>query len=221
MLVVSTWLEAWMSTPTVGAWAPSLPLPAMSQPISVSGSCAAAQRIALVLGKQGFRVMWNTGTVAAVVIGCRSRGKIGQEMRVEVRKIIDNSIDKVWTSLSDFGSPHLVDESITLKHSAGRGVGAVRTIELASGGSATELCTVCDPETFTLVYTILPPADVPLKNYVSTVRLRWVGPGRTEVHWVQVSEFTADDRFPVTEDEFAAHAGQIYSAFIDGLERAR
>ena len=40
----------------------------------------------------------------------------------------------------------------------------VREITLPEGASATELCVVCDPETFTLVYTILPPTPaVPLK----------------------------------------------------------
>lgn len=144
-----------------------------------------------------------------------------EEVRVEVTKTIDNSIDKVWTRLSDFGSPHLVDETIKTRSSSGQGVGAVRTIELASGFAATELCVVCDPETFMLAYTIVPPAAIPLTNYVSQVRLRWAGPNRTEVSWLQVSEFIPDDRFPVTEAEMVAAAQQAYSDFIDGLERAQ
>lgn len=142
-------------------------------------------------------------------------------MRVEVAKTIDNSIDNVWTRLSDFGNPHLVDKTIITKSSRGEGIGAVRTIELANGFGATELCVVCDPETFTLAYTIVPPAAVPLQNYVSTIRLRWAGPGRTEVTWLQVSEFVPDDALPVTEDELAAIASEAYSDFIEGLQSAQ
>ncbi|MGW5149390.1 SRPBCC family protein [Rhodococcus koreensis] len=143
-------------------------------------------------------------------------------MRVEVVKTVATSIDNAWALVSDFGSPHKVDPNIETLSAKGEGVGAVREIALPEGASAIELCVVCDPETFTLVYTILPPAPaVPLKNYVSTVRLKWAGHGRTEVSWVQVSEFTPDDNFPITEDEFAEMARSVYTRFIDGLERSQ
>lgn len=142
-------------------------------------------------------------------------------MHIEVSRVVTNSIDTVWTRLSDFGRPHLVDPTITTIYSAGEGVGATRTIKLPGGESATELCVVSDPETFTLAYTILPPAAVPLKNYVSTVSLKWAGPGLTEVTWVQISEFVEDDRFLVTEEQFVAMAHKVYAQFIDGLEKAR
>jgi hypothetical protein len=143
-------------------------------------------------------------------------------MRVEVVKTVSNSIDNVWTLLSDFGNPHQVDPEIKTLSAEGEGVGAVREIALPEGASATELCVVCDPEAFKLVYTILPPAPaVPRRNYVSTVQLKWAGPGRTAVSWVQVSEFTPDDNFPITEDEFAEMARGVYTRFIDGLERSQ
>ena len=140
-------------------------------------------------------------------------------MRVEVTETVDNSIDDVWALVSDFGRPHLVDPEIQTASSKGQGVGATREIALPEGASATELCVVCDPATFTLAYTILPPAAVPLKNYVSTVRLRWAGKGQTEVTWLQVSEFVEDERFPVTEEQFAAMADGVYRRFIKGLNR--
>ncbi|MHA4854708.1 SRPBCC family protein [Rhodococcus sp. MSC1_016] len=78
-------------------------------------------------------------------------------MRVEVVKTVSNSIDRVWALVSDFGSPDKVDPEIKTLSAQGEGVGAVREIALPEGASATELCVVCDPETFTLAYTILPP----------------------------------------------------------------
>lgn len=109
--------------------------------------------------------------------------------RVRVEKTVEVSMDQAWSLVSDFGHPERVDSDIKTISWSGQGVGAVREISLPEGASATELCVVCDATTFTLVYTILPPAPaVPLTNYVSTIRLAWAGLGRTTVWWTQISE---------------------------------
>jgi hypothetical protein len=143
-------------------------------------------------------------------------------MRVEITRVIENSIDRVWYALADFGKPHLVDDSITTKWARGEGVGAVREIALPSGRGATELMVVCDSDSFTVAYTILPPARVAAKNYVTTVRLRLAGPGRTEVQWVMVAEFEPHPDYPTATEDTAASAGRrSYERFIDGLEQYR
>jgi Polyketide cyclase / dehydrase and lipid transport len=141
-------------------------------------------------------------------------------MRIAVNKTVNVSIDKAWSLVADFGNWGHVDPKIKTSFAQGEGVGAVREIALPEGVSATELCVVCDPETFTLAYTILPPIVAPLKNYVSTLRLKWAGLGQTTVEWIQVSEFTPDDNFPITEAEFAEMANGVYERFIDGLASA-
>lgn len=141
-------------------------------------------------------------------------------MRIEVTKTIDVSLDRAWSLIADFGNWDRVDPNIKTSFSQGEGVGAVREIALTEGVSAIELCVTSDPQTFTLAYTILPPIVAPVRNYVSTLKLGWAGPGRTTVEWVQVSEFAPDERFPMSEAEFVKLGEGVYGRFIDGLATA-
>jgi Polyketide cyclase / dehydrase and lipid transport len=145
----------------------------------------------------------------------------GDHMRITVNKTVDVSIDRAWSLVADFGNWDRVDPNIKTSSSHGEGVGAVREIALPEGVSAKELCVVCDSKSFTLAYTILPPIVAPVTNYVSTLRLEWAGPGKTTVEWVQVSEYTPDDKFPMSEAEFVKIGEAVYGRFIDGLASAK
>jgi len=103
---------------------------------------------------------------------------------VKVNEDVAAPAAKVWELLGDFGGiakwggPML--QNVTVD---GSGVGAVRTIALAGGGSIQERLEAHDPGRRTLSYSIVGTSPLPIRNYYSTCRVVETGPGKCRVEW--------------------------------------
>lgn len=94
----------------------------------------------------------------------------------------------VWRVMSDFGGIE-PNEMIAGCSVEGDGVGAVRTITLVAGGEIIERLESCDDASHTFSYAIINDSPLPVKNYLSNVKLSDDGAGGTTVEWS--SEFEA------------------------------
>jgi hypothetical protein len=103
---------------------------------------------------------------------------------VKVNETIGAPAAEVWELLGDFGGVTkwggAMLESCTVE---GSGVGAVRTIGLAGGGSIQERCEAYDGPKRSLTYSIIGNSPLPLRNYVSTCRVVEAGPDACRVEW--------------------------------------
>jgi carbon monoxide dehydrogenase subunit G len=103
---------------------------------------------------------------------------------VKVSEPVAAPAAKVWELLGDFGGVAkwggAMLESCTVQ---GSGVGAVRTIGLAGGGSIQERCEAYDAPGRRLTYSIIGKSPLPLRDYVSTCRVVETGPDRCRVDW--------------------------------------
>jgi hypothetical protein len=103
---------------------------------------------------------------------------------VKVNETVAAPAAKVWELLGDFGGitkwggPML--ESCSVE---GSGVGAVRTIGLAGGGSIQERCEAYDAAQRSLTYSIIGTSPLPLRDYLSTCRVVETGPNACRVEW--------------------------------------
>lgn len=119
--------------------------------------------------------------------------------------------DKVWETVRDFnGLPKWI-APIAKSALEGSGVGAVRTLTLGDGAQVTERLESFDEGQRALSYRIL-SAPLPLGNYVATMQVRELGPGRCEVAWSS----TFDPK-GASEAEAKAIVEGIYAAGFAGL----
>ena len=88
----------------------------------------------------------------------------------------------VWRVISDFAGIEPT-ELIASCSVSGEGVGAVRTIALNGGGEIVERLESCDADTQTFSYAIINECPLPVKNYVSTVKVSAAGAGAATVDW--------------------------------------
>lgn len=107
--------------------------------------------------------------------------------KVEMKTTVNGSSEKVWDVLGDFnGLPRFL-AAVTQSVVEGSGVGAVRTLSLAGGGQIRERLEAFDPDERTLKYSIM-DGPLPVKDYLSTVRVAPTGDGRTDVFWSSTFE---------------------------------
>lgn len=105
--------------------------------------------------------------------------------KVQVSDSFDAPADAVWSYFRDFGGLARwaggMVKSCTLE---GEGVGAVRTITLAQGGPLRERLVQFDDADRSFSYAIIGPRDLPVDDYVGTVKLRADGASRTTIDWI-------------------------------------
>ena len=103
---------------------------------------------------------------------------------VKVNEVVAAPAAKVLELLGDFGGitkwGGSMLQSVTVE---GSGIGAVRTIGLAGGGSIHERLEAYDPGRRTLSYSIVGTSPIPIRSYFSTCRVVETGPGECRVEW--------------------------------------
>jgi hypothetical protein len=122
--------------------------------------------------------------------------------------VISAPIDKVWSTVRDFGALsawHPVIASSSLDSGADGEVGAVRRLTTGDGGVIVERLLTIDDDGHTLTYTIL-ESPFAVRRYVSTMHLSPVTEsGDTFVEWF--AEFDAE----------AADEADLMTLFGDGV----
>lgn len=136
--------------------------------------------------------------------------------RVEVNEPVPAPAAKVWELVRDFGGiakwggPAL--QSCTVE---GEGVGAIRRIGLPGGLSLAERLEALDDASRSLSYSIVGKSPLPVKDYLSTIRVVEDGPAACRVDWS--SRFEPDG---TGEAQAQAMIRGVYTGGIAGLRKA-
>jgi len=105
--------------------------------------------------------------------------------KVHVHDSFDAPADAVWSYFRDFGGLMKwaggMVQACTLE---GEGIGAVRTLTLAQGNPTRERLVQFDEADRSFSYTILGISDLPVDDYVGSVKLRPEGNARTSIDWI-------------------------------------
>jgi hypothetical protein len=102
--------------------------------------------------------------------------------------VIHAPADAIWRVLSDFGAACQYLDMVDNCTVAGEGVGAVRTLTLADGGTIVERLEALDEAARRMSYALL--TDTPFRDCLTTVSLGDLGRGRCQVTWS--ASFEAD-----------------------------
>lgn len=134
---------------------------------------------------------------------------------VQVTEKVGASADKVFADISDFGGASRLDvvESCVVE---GKGVGAVRTIELKGGaGRVVERLESFDPKARSFSYRIInDDCPLPVQNYVAVVTVRDDGANACTVEW------TGNFEPKAAESEVKPMIAGIYTGGIEITRRA-
>jgi mxaD protein len=104
---------------------------------------------------------------------------------VHVRDSFEAPADAVWGHFRDFGGLSKWAGAMIKSCSVeGEGVGAVRTLTLAQGNPLRERLVQFDDADRSFSYAIIGPCDLPVDDYVGSVKLRAVGAKRTTIDWI-------------------------------------
>ena len=134
---------------------------------------------------------------------------------VEVSEVVAAPAAKVWEILSDFGGvakwggPAL--QNCTVE---GSGVGAVRRIGLPGGLSIAERLEAFDDAGRSLSYAIIEKSPIPVRDYLSTVKVVETGPRECRVDWS--SRFEPDG---ASEEQAQAMIRGVYTSGIAGIRK--
>lgn len=130
---------------------------------------------------------------------------------VNVTETVTAAADDVWRVMSDFGGiePNEMIAGCTME---GEGVGAVRTIALNGGGEIIERLEAQDDGARTFTYAIINDSPLPVKNYVSTVKISGDS-AATTVDWSSTFEAAGAPEADVIK--------LIEGVYQGGIQRAR
>jgi len=135
---------------------------------------------------------------------------------VQVSESIAAPAAKVWELVRDFGGvakwggPAL--QSCTVE---GEGIGAVRRIGLPGGMEIAERLEACDDAARSLSYAIVGKSPIPVRNYLSTIRIVEEGAQACRVDWS--STFEPDG---TAAEQAQAMVRGVYTGGIAGLRKA-
>jgi hypothetical protein len=130
----------------------------------------------------------------------------------KVTETVAAPVADVWRVMSDFAGIE-PNEMIAGCTTEGEGVGAVRTITLNGGGEIVERLESCDEQSRTFSYAIINDSPLPVKNYLSTVRISDGGAGSTTVEWSSTFEAAGAPEADVIK--------LIEGVYQGGIQRAR
>jgi hypothetical protein len=135
---------------------------------------------------------------------------------VKVSETVAAPAAKVWEILGDFGGVTkwggAMLQSCTVE---GSGVGAVRRIGLPGGLSIVERLEAFDAPGRSLSYAIIEKSPIPVKNYLSTLKVVEAGPGASRVDWS--STFEPDG---ASEEQAQGMIRGVYTGGIAGVRKA-
>jgi hypothetical protein len=136
--------------------------------------------------------------------------------KVHVRDSFEAPADAIWSYFQDFGGiskwagPMI--KSCTVE---GEGVGAVRTLTFTQGNPLRERLVQFDDADRSFSYAIIGPRDLPVDDYVGSVKLRASGAKSTTIDWIG----TFDAKGAPEPDAKRIVEG-IYRGAISALKRA-
>jgi Polyketide cyclase / dehydrase and lipid transport len=123
---------------------------------------------------------------------------------------IPAGIEEVWKVVSDFvGVIAMMGVPV---QSEGDGIGMTRTVAMG-GGEITERLEAIDPEAHTTSYSIV-TGPIPVKGYLSTIRLDPRGDDATHITWS--GRFEPDG---VSEEEAVKMIGRIYTGGVGAIQK--
>ena len=114
--------------------------------------------------------------------------------RASSKIIIDASADGIWQVISDFGAAGQYLAGVGNCTVEGAGVGALRTLTSADGGTILERLETLDEAAHWLSYALL--TDTPFRNCLTTMAVRDLGPSQAELEWSATFEA---DGLPASE----------------------
>ncbi|MFQ5698564.1 MAG: SRPBCC family protein [Myxococcota bacterium] len=133
-------------------------------------------------------------------------------------KVVENvncSASEVWELIRDFGAiQKWAGAGIQSCTVEGQGVGAVRTIRVPGGAEIRERLEAQDDAGRSFSYSIVGESPLPLRDYLSTLRVNEVGDGRCEIDWSSRFE-------PVgaSEEQARGIVEGIYTGGIAGIRK--
>lgn len=111
------------------------------------------------------------------------------KVTLEVSRIIDAPIDRLWAEVGDFNNIAAWHPDVTQSHledvaaqPTGSNAGAIRVLTLRNGTVLRERLVALDPNAHRYTYSVL-DGQLPLKNHISSLTMRPVDAHRTEVTW--------------------------------------
>lgn len=132
-------------------------------------------------------------------------------------QVLDHDVDKVWSTVSDFGGVATWIPSVSTCTVEGKGIGTVRTV-ISSGMSIQEKLAILDNATHTISYRILDPTPFPMKGFFGTIQLDGQG-GKTRLVWTADAEDIDDDGMAIVRpvmDDFIKTSITGLRAVLDG-----
>jgi hypothetical protein len=134
---------------------------------------------------------------------------------VKVSEPVAASAAKAWELLGDFGGIAKLGGGMLASCTVeGSGVGAVRTLGLAGGGSIQERLEAYDAARRTLSYSIIGKSPLPIRGYLSTCRVVETGANQCRVDWE--GRFDADG---VPEEQAQSMVRGIYTGAIAAVRK--
>jgi Polyketide cyclase / dehydrase and lipid transport len=133
---------------------------------------------------------------------------------VSMKATFHASADKVWETLKDFnGLPKFI-AAIVKSDTKGAGIGAVRTLTLATGGPPiVERLEKMDDKARTLSYSII-ESPLPLEKYFATMEIQPLGQTQCQLSWS--STFVPKG---ATEEAAKKVVEGVYTAGFEGLKK--
>ncbi len=136
-------------------------------------------------------------------------------MQFSTTNTINKSASAVWSIIQEFVGIEKYVPAIAQSSLDGEGVGALRTCVLQDGAQLQERLVELNDKNRTLQYAVLDPSPLPMKNYVSTMKVQDKGNGTCELIWSCTYELNGA---PVEAVE--GLLTQVYNSAAPGLEQA-
>jgi hypothetical protein len=132
-----------------------------------------------------------------------------------VRETIQISVPvgRVWALVSGFGAMEPWCPAIKAVELEGHGIGSIRTVYLEGIVSREQLLEI-DPAKHTIVYSLMEPSPLPLRNIRSTLRLVSSAPDLTDIVWFSEADETAH----ATKVQIGALVGGFYRECLGTLK---
>jgi hypothetical protein len=134
-------------------------------------------------------------------------------MEVRVCEEIAAPAAKVWALMRGFGDLMQWMQGLESCELAGSGVGAVRTVTLSGGLRLQERLEAFDDAGRSFSYAIVGASPLPMRDYLSTVKIRETGPAACEVAW--------DGRFEPNAGSEAAMQKAVRGTYTNGIAALR
>jgi hypothetical protein len=122
-------------------------------------------------------------------------------------------VGRVWAMVAGFGAMEPWCPAIKAVELKGYGIGSIRTVYLEGIVSREQLLKI-DPVKHTIVYSLLEPSPLPLRNISSTMQLVDLEANLTEVAWFS----EADETALATKVQIGALVGGFYRECLGTLK---